>query len=232
MKIAVCDDEKVFIEKIYRCLWEQNDCSVECFDSPLTVLQKYREGERYDVLLLDILMEPLNGIELAKKIREYDKKIIIVFLTVTLEYAPAGYEVNAFRYLLKPVAEEKIVSTIKEIREKIRASYTIQVRTPECSMIVHAEELHYVEADNKESILYYMDDAITVRRSLSEMEELLPTRLFFRVHRKYVVNLSRVREFDDRKLTLDCGITLPLSRRRSAEFCMMINKYIEGDLNK
>ncbi len=232
MKIAVCDDEKTFIDKIYKYLWEQHDCSVECFESPLELLEKYRAGGRYDVLFLDIIMEPVNGIELARKIREYDKKAFIVFLTVALEYAPSGYEVGAFRYLLKPVTEEDLILVMEEIKEKMRASYTIQVRTPECSMIVHTDELHYIEADNKESILHYMGDSITVRKSLSELEEILPERLFFRIHRKYLINLSRVREFDERNLTLDCGTTLPLSRRRSAEFCVMLNKYIEGNLNK
>ena len=69
MKIAVCDDEKIFIDKIYKYLWEQHDCSVECFESPLELLEKYRAGGRYDVLFLDIIMEPVNGIELSRKIR-------------------------------------------------------------------------------------------------------------------------------------------------------------------
>lgn len=232
MKIAVCDDESLFVKKIYQYLWEQHDCAVECFISPSELLEKYRRGERYDVLFLDIIMEPVNGIELAKKIREHDKRALIVFLTVALEYAPAGYEVDAFRYLLKPVTEKDLLDTMKAIREKLAVSQILRIRTPEYEMLIHTEELHYLEADNKDSILYYMGDTITVRKSLSELENRLPSRYFFRVHRKYLVNLACVREFDDKKLTLDCGKTLPLSRRRSAEFCSVLNKYIEGDLNK
>lgn len=232
MKIAVCDDENLFVKKIYQYLWEQHDCAVECFTSPSELLEKYCAGERYDVLFLDIIMESLNGIELAKKIREYDGRALIVFLTVALEYAPAGYEVDAFRYLLKPVTEKDIIDTMRAIREKFAVSRILRIRTPECELLVHTEELHYIEADNKDCILYYMGDTITVHESLSELENQLSETHFFRVHRKYLVNLARVREFDDKKLTLDCGRTLPLSRRRSAEFCSMLNKYIEGDLNK
>ena len=232
MKIAVCDDENLFVKKIYQYLWEQHDCAVECFTSPLELLEKYREGKRYDVLFLDIIMESLNGIELAKKIREYDGRTLIVFLTVALEYAPAGYEVDAFRYLLKPVTEKDLIDTMRAIREKLAVSRILRIRTPECELLVHTDELHYLEADNKDCILYYMGDKITVHKSLSELENQLSATCFFRVHRKYLVNLARVREFDDKKLTLDCGRTLPLSRRRSTEFCSMLNKYIEGDLNK
>lgn len=232
MKIAVCDDESLFLKKIYQYFWEQHDCAVECFTSPLELLEKYRAGERYDVLFLDIIMEPLNGIELAKKIREYDGRALIVFLTVTLEYATAGYEVDAFRYLLKPVTQKDLMDTMRAVREKLSVPQILRIRTPECEMLIHTEELYYIEADNKDSVLYYMGDAITVHKSLSELEGRLPEKCFFRVHRKYLVNLACVREFDDKKLTLDCGRTLPLSRRRSTEFCNALNIYIGGNFDK
>lgn len=232
MKIAVCDDENLFVKKIYKYLWGQHDCSVECFTSPLAILEKYRTGERYDVLFLDIVMAPVNGIELAKKIRTYDGRAVIVFLTAALEYAPAGYEVDAFRYLLKPVTEEAFLDAMRAIRKRLEASHTIQLKTPECTLLIHTEELHYLEADNKDSIFYYMNDRISVRKGLSELEPLLPASVFFRIHRKYLVNLARVREFDEKNLTLDCGRTLPISRRRSGAFRNALNKFIEGDIGK
>lgn len=205
---------------------------MECFRSPAELLEKYRAGERYDVLFLDIVMEPINGINLAGRIRNYDRRALIVFLTCYLEYAPAGYEVNAFRYLLKPVTEEAFVRIMKEIRQELEAAHTLLIRTPECELLIHTAELHYLEANNKESTLYYMRDTVTLRRSLSDLEKELPPAFFFRIHRKYLVNLSRVREFDEKSLTLDCGKTLPISRRRSGGFRCALNHYIEGDLRE
>lgn len=233
MKIAVCDDEELFVKRIYRYLWKHPDHSVKCFLSPTALLEQYRAGERYDVVFLDILMEPLNGIDLAKEIRGMDRRVVIVFLTVALEYAPAGYEVNAFRYLLKPVAETDFFRVLDEIRESLdTSSRTILLRTSEYEILIHTEELYYLEADNKESILHYMGDMIRVRRSLSELETELAAAPFCRVHRKYLVNLARVREFDGQKLTLDCGRTIPLSRRRSLAFRNALNQYIGGDLDR
>lgn len=229
MKIAICDDENVFVQKLYQYLWKQLDCSVECFTSPIPLLEKYRAKERYDVLFLDILMSPINGIELAKEIRLYDQNAVIVFLTVSLEYAPLGYEVNAFRYLLKPVSEEDFLNTMQQVREKLAERHTLRISTPECDLLLHTEKLCYLEADNKDSILYYMDDTITVCKSLNSLSKLLPERCFFRVHRKYIVNLACIREFDGKNLTLDCRITLPVSRRRSADFNNVLNRYIKGD---
>lgn len=67
MKIAICDDEDLFIKRIYQYLWQQPGCTAECFLTPAALLEKYAAGERYDVLFLDILMPDINGIELAKK---------------------------------------------------------------------------------------------------------------------------------------------------------------------
>lgn len=232
MKIAICDDETVFVQSIYKYLWQQPDCSVECFLSPAELLEKYNGGERYDVVFLDIIMSPLNGIDTAREIRSYDRRAILVFLTSCLEYAPSGYEVNAFRYLLKPVTEEDISRVMKDIRAELEASHTLLLKTPECEFLLHTQELQYLEADNKDTILYYKDDAITLRRGLNELEIQLPASFFFRIHRKYLVNLAHVREFDEAHLTLEGGQTLPISRRRSREFRLTLKTYIEGDLHQ
>ena len=97
MKIAICDDEELFVRKMYQFLWQQPDCTVECFLPPTELVEKYNAGARYDVLFLDVLMSPINGMELARKIRKYDENAIFIFLTFYLDYAPEGYEVNAFR---------------------------------------------------------------------------------------------------------------------------------------
>lgn len=231
MKIAICDDEPVFLKQVYDDLWQQPDCSVECFSSPLALLDSFEAGRRYDVLFLDMLMSPLNGIELAKKIRESDRSAILVFLTVCLDYAPAGYEVDAFRYLLKPVTKDDLLRVMRDIYAKLNASQTLLFKTPECELLLRPQELQYLKADNKNTLVYHKDDVITLRKSLNELEAMLPPPFFFRIHRKYIVNLTYVREFDEARLTLSCGQTFPVSRRRSRDFRRAVNAYIEGGLH-
>jgi len=230
MKIAICDDEKNFVKKIYEYLRQQPDCTVECFLSPSALLKKYEAGEQYDVLFLDVLMKPINGMSLAKKIRNYDSRAIIVFLTAYVEYAPAGYEVNAFRYLLKPISLNDLLQVMKDIRYQLTNSFKVLLKTPQCELIVHTDDILYLEANNKDSTVFYETDSVTLRKGLNELSSLFPPTLFFRIHRKYVVNLSRVRELDEEHVTLDCGKTLPVSRRKSREFRDALQTYIEGGL--
>lgn len=231
MKIAICDDEELFVRKMYQLLWQQSDCAVECFLSPAELVEKYAAGERFDVLFLDVLMSPLNGMELARQLRKYDENAVFIFLTSCLDYAPEGYEVNAFRYLLKPATEESVGLVMKDVRKKLESSaHTLLIKTPECHFLLHAEKILYLEAANKETVLHCQDDTLTLRKSLTELSDQLLSPLFFRVHRKFLVNLSHVREYDTLHLTLDCGRTLPISRRKSGEFQNALKTYIEGDL--
>ncbi len=230
MKIAVCDDEPALVKQIYQYLWKQPDCSVDCFSSPAELLERYQGGESYDVIFLDIVMDSLNGIELAREIRSRDRNVFLIFLTAYLEYAPEGYEVNAYRYLLKPVTEEALLAVMQDVRRELDTGRVLLIRASECGFLLHVRELHYLEADDKDTILYYMDDKVTLHRGLNELEEKLFPFSFFRVHRKYLVNLARVREFDGGRLTLDCGRSLPISRRRSRGFRAALEAYIDGGL--
>ncbi len=232
MKIAICDDEKIFVNKLCEYLWQESDCTVECFTNPAALLKQYEEGERFDVVFLDIKMRTLNGISLARRIRNYDAHIIIVFLTAYLEYAPDGYKVNAFRYLLKPVSAKEISLVMKDIRQHLKQSHKLVLKTPQNEIILHCEDIIYLQANDKEITLYYLNKSLEIHKSLNEFATQLPSEFFFRIHRKYIVNLSHVREFDEKQLTLDCGCTLPISRRNYREFRNALNQYIEGGLHR
>ena len=171
------------------------------------------------MIFLDIVMDSLNGIELAREIRSRDRNVFLIFLTAYLEYAPEGYEVNAYRYLLKPVTEEALLAVMQDVRRELDAGRVLLVRASECGFLLHVRELHYLEADDKDTILYYMDDKVTLHRGLNELEEKLFPFSFFRVHRKYLVNLARVREFDGGRLTLDCGRSLQPQEEQGVSCC-------------
>ncbi len=231
MKIAICDDDKIFVKRIYDFLWQRQDYSVDCFLSPSALLAKYESGESYDILFLDIRMQSLNGISLAKKIRAYSPHVIIVFLSAYVEYAPSGYEVNAFRYLLKPVSKESLFQVLKDIHAELEGAQKIILKTSQCELVVHTNDIYYLEANDKETTVCYNEDIVLIRKGLHEIADQLPASLFFRVHRKYLVNLAHVREYDEKHLTLSCGHTLPISRRNSRSFRDAIEAYIERGLH-
>ena len=228
MRIAICDDEQIFIDQLHNHLWAQEDCSVDCFLSPLALLEKYKAGIFYDVVFLDIEMAPMDGLTLAGKIRTLDKNTVIIFLTSHAEYAPDGYEVRAFRYLMKPITAQALQKVMQALRDALPEHDKIILKTPECELLLSLKDIFCIEAVNKECVIRCEGEELTVRSSLSELEELLPTASFCRIHRKHLVNLAHVREFDETRLTLDCNHTLPVSRRRSTAFRKALEQYIDG----
>ena len=96
-------------------------------------------------------------------------------------------------------------------------------------MILNTEAILYLEANDKETTIYTDDDSLTVRKNLTDFEEQLSEQHFFRIHRKTLVNLERVLQYDALHVTLDNGSTLILSRRKYKDFVSAFNAYISGD---
>lgn len=227
MRIAICEDEEVLGQKLWNMLFDKPQIEAKCFYNPLELIKNYENGERYDILLCDICMEPMDGISLCRKIREFDSEVYIVFMSGYIEYAPKGYEVNAFRYLLKPITKENLEQVLTEIKENTEKTEKLLLKTAEGSIILKPDHILYAEILDKETKVYCDNDTVTVNKSLGELEDELSKEMFFRIHRKYLVNLERVREFDRCHLTLDNGKNLPVSVRKSAEFKKALYDFLD-----
>ncbi len=227
MRIAICEDEEIVAEKIWSYLFDKEDIEAQCFLEPEKLLAEYEAGRRFDVLLCDAKMEGLDGIALCRRLREYDPDLYIVFITNYVEYAPAGYEVGLFRYLLKPVTKEMLEKVLAEIRQDADKSGKLVLKTSFGNMIVNAHDILYMEIQDKETEVHCEDSVFRVSKSLAELEEMVADMSFFRIHRKYLVNLERVREFDQFQLTLDNGGFLPISYRKSHEFKTALYQFLQ-----
>ena len=112
-KIAVCDDEEPVISQVQKLILEWNpETEVSCFSSGEELLQDYRP---YHAVFLDIDMKGMNGIETGKALRKIDWEVKIVYLTAYRDYAAGAFSVHAFQYLLKPVNQKSMITTLEEI---------------------------------------------------------------------------------------------------------------------
>lgn len=227
MRIAICEDEEVMAKKLWNMFIDDPDTNAAYFLNPLELLKRYECGERWQILFCDASMEPMDGIALCRKLREYDRNLYIVFVTNYVEFAPAGYEIGLFRYLLKPVTKDAVDKVMQEIRADLQHSSRILIKTAECSFVLDWHDILYLEVFDKETCIYYENDSVRVTKSLGELETLLQPYAFYRIHRKYLVNLDHVQEFDQYHLTLDNGKTLPISRRKSFSFRKQLYQFLE-----
>lgn len=125
-KIAICDDDQEQIEHIAFTVssWNAQNgytCDVSTFTSAEAFLFEYERNNAYDILLLDVEMKNMTGIDLAKRIRSADSRAEIIFITSHFEFIGEGYEVDALHYLLKPLSEEKLMQVLDKAAEKLSA---------------------------------------------------------------------------------------------------------------
>lgn len=214
--ISICDDEDSQAEYT-RALVEQwaksRDYLVEitAFPSAESFLFHYEENKNTDILLLDIEMNQMNGVDLAKEIRRENKEVQIVFITGYMEYIAAGYDVEALHYLLKPVMAEKLFPVLDRAAQRLQ-------RRESCLLITQGDQVARVPLHEIRSmevrqnyVTIHAGEDYTVKRTLSDIEKDLDES-FFRTGRSFIVNLRYVRKITKTEVLLKEGGAVPLSR--------------------
>ncbi|MDA3937541.1 MAG: LytTR family DNA-binding domain-containing protein [Actinomycetota bacterium] len=178
----------------------------------------------YDVVFLDIDMPGLSGVDLAATLADLDHPPSIVFVTAHSEHAVKAFEVAAADYLVKPVEVDRLRQAIERIKpaEETRARIDrIPVEKAGKKLLLQVEDISYIMAKDDYSYLHTENERYLSTFSLAQLEGKLMPSGFFRVHRRYLVNLAQVREVvpmygGTLLLTLQDpeGTQVPVSRRR------------------
>ena len=231
MRIAVCDDEERFqaqirdlIEKIYNSL----DVIVDVFSDGKKLLERY-DANPYDVLFLDIEMPSMDGITLAKKLRERSENVFLVFLTSHVEYALEGYEVNALRYLTKPIREDKLREVLKYVMEKNSGKRQLMIKSEGEELRLNVSDILYFEAQNQYVMIYEKKGAHLVRANMADFEEELKDDGFFRIHRGYLISLSKVRKIAKSDVIMENDVALPVSRNNIKPLKEALYSFVEEE---
>lgn len=198
MKVAICDDEKSEQQLLCKYVEEwaagkKQRAELSCFDSAESFLFSWEDEKDYKVLILDIEMGSMNGMELAKKIRETDSDIPILFVTGYAEYMQFGYDVTALHYLMKPVNKEKFFAVLDRLPMEQKESEKILFQTDEGNVSLPLGEIWYVEADGHRCALHTQDAVMLLKENISSVEKRLEGYdTIIKCHRSYLVNLLHV----------------------------------------
>lgn len=218
MRIAICDDEAVQQQILQKYLEEWAKASGEVLETELFIsgenfLFTWEEDRDYDLLILDIEMGQISGMELAAKIRTRNENIPILFVTAYDKYMAQGYDVAALHYLMKPVHKEKFFEVLDKVKKLGENEEKQLFQTDRGPISLPVSKIWYVEARAHQCVLYTEADEYVLYSGINEMAELLGNhREFVRCHRSYVVNVQHILANVKSELVLDDKRRIPVSR--------------------
>lgn len=224
MKVIICDDEAIFVDAIERRLRDyaaKKDINIDITRCYSAVKLLELDLISCDVLFLDIEMPGTDGISAAREIRKRNQNLILVFVTGWIEYAPAGYCVNAYRYLLKSALNKEFEPCMDDIQQKIyENTEVITVCTRERTLEISLRNILYLEGTQRRSVLlHFYDDhpPIECTGKLADYDEKLSEKGFLRLQKSYLVNMDHIVRIKNYMALLRNGIELKVSERQYAQ---------------
>jgi len=249
IRAIIADDEPLARRGVRQLLASHKD---------ITVVAETRNGRetiralrelKPDLLFLDVQMPNLDGFDVVKEIGPKSMPVLI-FVTAYDEFAVRAFEAHALDYLVKPLEVSRFTQALERVREQLRSAKAVNisrklaallamreqqrvkqgilVHTPSGELLIDAEEIDWIEADDYYAAIHSRQVRHLVRESLASLEKRLDRSRFLRTHRSAIVNVDRVaelrRETRETWLILRDGVRIPLSRRRRAHVIRLIKR--------
>ena len=234
MRIAICDDSipdlsnMVSIVNDYKII-RRNKYEIECiaFHNAMDLIATMESGQRYDLVLLDILMPFMTGMEAAKKIRQLGHEVKIIFSTSSTEFAVESYSVDAYYYAIKPIWKEKLNILLDKVLSEIdiNAGSCILIKNKNGLTRIYINRLAYAEVIGR-TIFYHITDGSVIEAagSMLELEEELLSHLcFIKPHRSYVINMDHIDTLSQREIKMRSQAFVPMAK---ANYNMVKAAYI------
>ncbi len=235
--IAICDDDLKELNNTrdlchsYANNHKDLEIRIETYTCATELQKKITEGQIcYEVLLLDIYMPELTGIELARSLRERKDNCQIIFLTTSMAHAIEAFSLHAAHYLLKPFTGEQLRDALDKaitVIDKSRKA-NILLKTSNGLQKVNMVDILYCETDKHNQNIHLMEGkGLQVRISSSELYELLSSdRRFYKCGSTYIMNLEKITEVTTKHIRFENGVVLPMQRRQYKELLELYTRYL------
>ena len=220
MRICFCDDEASTRSQFERmaAAWagqRGEAAELQLYNSAEQLLFEVGQPEAqelaFDLILLDIQMGGMDGITLARQLRAQDKRVTLAFLTAAREYVFEGYEVQAVRYLLKPMQQEKVFELLDLARQNLQEQPSLILNCADEKKKLYLSQIAAIEAQGHYLIFHTTTGQLQQKASLSSLAGHLGDS-FVISHRSFYVNLAHLLRISRTECTLDTGLTVPVSR--------------------
>ena len=232
MNFVICDDDKADAGRLKVLLEKYSkesgiDSNIYEYNSGVDLLSNINSD--IDVIFLDINMDDMDGLTIAKRIREKMEEIPIILVTAFMSYALDGYKVRASRFLLKDDLDNTFAECMDDIMKEIRRkSKIIVLDCVEGEVRIKANDIIMIETSGHKNIICLKEQKYQIYEKLDVLTEKLKEYGFLRVHNSYLVNMGHIRSINNYMLTLDDERQLPVPKARykqvKKEYTLFVGK--------
>lgn len=234
MRIAVCDDNPKELERIKGCFCRIQGYDLVCsyFDSTSTVMEILKtENSPYDLYILDIEMPGMNGLKLAKSIREKDSRALFVFLTSYTRYMKDVFDVVTFDFIEKPISDEKLLQILE------RAATYLNITSQHFSFGYRAsryslkyDRILYIEKKGRQALIHTFEDVYKTNMTLEEIWKQLNPKSFVHIHSSYIINLYNLDRKDNEIAIMRNGEKLHITKGYRRELAVRHYEFVQGGM--
>ena len=220
MKIAICDDEMRFHVELKKCMEQYAKLRALdiVYDDYMCGKDLIETNKKFDIIFMDYQMNYLNGLDTARKLRNKNNNTTIIFLTSYPNIVFDAFEVNTFRFLMKPINMPKLISAMDDYLKSQDSSNYIMLKIDDVVKKINQNDIVYVEASDKYCYIRTVDDNILYKKTLAELEDSLSLDIFFRCHRSYLINFNHIISHTSKDITFDNNEKALISKTKLSSF--------------
>lgn len=227
IRIAICDDDAAALQQTVKYVeeYEKIRFHIDEFHNGQELL--HSEGH-YDIILLDIDMPEMNGLEAARLLRQKDKNVKLIYITNYSDYTVFAFAVHAFAYLLKPLDRQELYHQLEEALDYMTPATVplLEFHTEEGLLRIPSEDILYLEYFDRRVILHTTKGVHSMKCRITELAKTLEPYDFFMPHKSFIVNLYAVKNIRGYDILLTDQSSIPLSQKKSLEFRKVLNYYL------
>lgn len=230
MRVAICDDEKPMQIALEKLLDEYSklrkvDISVDKFENGHDLIKTLNERE-YEIVFMDYQMDDIDGMETSRVIRSKNNENIIIFVSAYPEIAVDSYEVNTFRFIVKPINKEKLFKAIDDYLKSIDYDNLLILKTHDGTYKIKMSDIIYAEASGKHTIIRTTQKILEIHIHLKKIEDQLPEEKFCRCQRAYIAGFSHIENHTNTEIIFDNGERAQIGKVYTAKFKKSFRDYI------
>lgn len=235
MKIAICDDEKIHVEFLCDMLYKQfndKDIDIYTFEDGNKLISLIQEGNYFDIIFLDIMMPKINGMDVAKQIKEIKPELKFCFLTSSPDFVFDGYDLDAINYLIKPISFNKLNKVMEKCFMKDKFSNLFVIKNKNSIQKIDLNYVEYFEIIGRIVTAYIningKKSTIEFYYKMLNLANELKDKNFVKSHRSVLVNVKYISQINDSSIMLNSGQEIILSRNSINNVKKMFSEYLQN----